>query len=141
MDIKSSVRLGLVLIGVLQPVTGAADPQKPILNIAGSEAKAVKIQIDSANLDQLLRIDSMNAMDASSVEVLISPLVGMKQRWVQPQWRCWTPPADQASCTKSAACTTVNVPGLKHAVCRITASFREPDTYSGTFDLIYNQSR
>src|SRR5438309_2919967 len=121
-----------------------AQPTKPSLGIAGAgpdSAKTLSIQIESGELHQFLRIDSLNNVAAADVEVRLSPLVGAKQKWVQPSWWCWANDEQKAQCTKSHACTKVTVAGLKEAWCEVTASLPDADTYNGRIDLIYNDAR
>lgn len=122
----------------------SAQQNKPSLGIAGAgtdTAKTVGLQVESGHFNQFLRIDSLNPIPATDVEVRLSPLVGAKQKWVQPSWRCWANDEQKAKCTKSDACTKVTVPGLKEAWCQVTADLPDPDTYNGRIDLIYNDAR
>lgn len=117
---------------------------KPSLGIAGAgtdSAKTVSIQVDSGDLHQFLRIDSLNPTTAADIEVRLSPLVGVKQKWVQPRWQCWSNDEQKAKCGKDDACSKVTIAGLKEAWCRVSAYLPEPDNYVGRIDLIYNDAR
>ena len=64
------------------PAALAADQLKPSLGIVGAgteSAKTVSIQIETAYLNQFLRIDSLNATKATDVEIRLSPLVGWSE--------------------------------------------------------------
>jgi len=134
----------LIMWLAMLPVPLCAQQIKPSLGIAGAgtdSAKTVSIQVDSEDLRQFLRIDSLNPTTAADVEVRLSPLVGMKQRWVEPRWQCWSNDEQKAKCAKNDSCIKVTVTGLKEAWCRVTALLPEPDTYIGRIDLIYNDAR
>jgi hypothetical protein len=126
------------------PVALYAQQTKPSLGIAGAgtdSGKTVSIQVDSGYVQQFLRIDSLNPTTAADVEVRLSPLVGVKQRWVQPRWQCWSNDEQRAKCGKNDPCAKVTIAGLKEAWCRVTAWLPEPDSYVGRIDLIYNDAR
>jgi len=115
--------------------TGAA--QSAPINVAGADNTGLKIAlaVDSPFFSQFLLIQAVDNRGAPGVTVKVNPLVGPGQRWVQPHAVWWI---DKKEITPE---TAQDIKGIQERTLKISAWLPVPGKYTGTVDLIYDNSR